>query len=146
MQAELKPESLLELRIPSKPDRLCLVRALVKRVAENAGCSEGLTERLVVAINEACMNVIQHAYKGDEAGEMVLEILNNGSQLVFRLKDFAEPIDLQSVRPRELEDIRPGGLGVHFIREIMDDWRLGHLEEGAGNILEMTKKIDAGPR
>lgn len=142
----MNPETLVEVRLPSRPERLCLVRALVKRAAEDAGCSVELTERLVVAVNEACMNVIQHAYKGAGTGEMVLEILNNGSQLVFRLKDFAEPIDLESVRPRPLEEIRPGGLGVHFIREIMDDWRLGHLEEGAGNILEMTKKIDGSSR
>jgi sigma-B regulation protein RsbU (phosphoserine phosphatase) len=142
----LTPDTLLELRIPSKPDRLCLVRVLVKRVAENAGCSDSLTERLVVAVNEACMNVIQHAYKGEETGEMVLEILNKDSQLIFRLKDFARPVDPESIRPRALEDVRPGGLGVHFIREIMDDWHLRHLEEGAGNILEMTKKIDGGPR
>jgi len=146
MQARLSPQSLLELRIPSKADRLCLVRVLVRRAAEEARCSKELTERLVVAVNEACMNVIQHAYKGNGDGEMVLEIINNGAQLVFRLKDFAEPVDLNKVKPRELEDIRPGGLGVHFIREIMDDWHLGHLEAGAGNILEMTKKIDGDPR
>lgn len=138
-------ERLLELRIPSKADRLCLVRALVKRVAESAGCSEGLSEKLVVAVNEACMNVIQHAYKGEGSGEIVLEIFNNGSQLFFRLKDFAAPVDLENIRPRDLEDIRPGGLGVHFIREIMDDWRFCHMEDGAGNVLEMTKKIDGSP-
>ena len=88
------------------------------------------------------MNVIQHAYKGDESGEIVLEILNNGAQLLFRLKDHAAPIDLDSVKPRDLDEIRPGGLGVHFIREIMDDCRMGHLEKGAGNYLEMTKRID----
>lgn len=146
MQGELKGERLLELRIPSKADRLCLVRVLVKRAAETAGCSADLSERLVVAVNEACMNVIQHAYKGDGSGEMVLEILNNGAQLVFRLKDFAEPIDLSKVRSRDLDDVRPGGLGVHFIREIMDDWHLGHLQEGSGNLLEMSKKIDGNPR
>jgi sigma-B regulation protein RsbU (phosphoserine phosphatase) len=146
MQAPLSPETLLELRLPSKADRLCLVRVLVRRVAEEAGCSKELTERLVVAINEACMNVIQHAYKGEGDGEMVLEILNNGSQLVFRLTDFADPVDTKTVVPRKLEDIRPGGLGVHFIREIMDDWHLGPLEEGEGNLLVMTKKIDGCPR
>jgi sigma-B regulation protein RsbU (phosphoserine phosphatase) len=146
MQAALSPETLLELRIPSKAERLCLVRVLVKRAAEDSGCSPDLTERLVVAVNEACMNVIQHAYKGEADGEIVLEILKNDSQLVFRLRDFAEPIDTKTVVPRKLDDIRPGGLGVHFIREIMDDWQLGPLEEGEGNLLVMTKKIDGSPR
>ncbi|MFQ5659852.1 MAG: ATP-binding protein [Gammaproteobacteria bacterium] len=138
----MKPEQLFEIRFSAKPERLCLVRALVKRVAEEVGCNEDLGEKLVIAVNEACMNVIQHAYKGDESGEIVLEIHNNGSQIVFRLLDYAEPVDLDNVNPRELDDVRPGGLGVHFIREIMDGCEMGHLDKGAGNYLEMKKKIN----
>ncbi len=138
----MKPEQLFELRFPAKPERLCLVRALVKRAAEVVGCNEKLGEKLVIAINEACMNVIQHAYKGNDSGEIVLEIHNNESQILFRLMDYAEPVDLDSVKSRDLEDVRPGGLGVHFITEIMDDCKRGHLEKGVGNYLEMKKKID----
>jgi anti-sigma regulatory factor (Ser/Thr protein kinase) len=141
MQNTVKAEKLFELRFPSKPDRLCLVRALVKRSAELLGCCDELTDKLVIAINEACMNVIQHAYKLEDSGEIILEILNNGSQIAFRLTDHAELIDLEKVEPRDLEDVRPGGLGVHFIREIMDDCDMGHLQNGEGNYLEMTKTI-----
>lgn len=141
MQAGLNAERVLELRFPARPDRLCVVRALVRAAAETAGCSKQVSERLVIALNEACMNVIQHAYKDSEAGEIVLEILNNGAQLLFRLTDFAAPIDLGTVAPRDLDDLRPGGLGVHFIREIMDSIEMGHLEGQSGNYLEMTKII-----
>lgn len=137
----MKAEQLFEIRFPAIPERLCLVRALVKRTVEVVGCSEDLGEKLVIAVNEACMNVIQHAYKGNDSGEIILQILNNKSQIVFRLMDFAEPIDLDSVKPRRLDEVRPGGLGVHFIREIMDDCEMGHLEKGTGNYLEMRKKI-----
>jgi sigma-B regulation protein RsbU (phosphoserine phosphatase) len=114
---------------------------LVKRVAELAGCDTELSDKLVIAVNEACMNVIKHAYKGDYSGEIILEIHNNAGSLLFRLLDHADPVDLDSVKPRDLEDIRPGGLGTHFIREIMDECNMGHLEGGAGNYLEMIKKI-----
>jgi anti-sigma regulatory factor (Ser/Thr protein kinase) len=134
-------QHLFELRFPALPDRLSLVRALTRRASEQAGCREELTEQLVLAINEACMNIIQHAYKGNGRGEIVLEIFNNGGQLRFRLQDFAEPVDLDSVKPRDLDELRPGGLGTHFIREIMDDWKMGHLEGGRGNFLEMVKRI-----
>ncbi len=133
--------SLLELHFSADPNRLCLVRALVKRAAEIVGCSHDLTENLVIAVSEACMNVMEHAYKGDYSGEIVLEIHNNDNCLLFRVKDYAEPIDLESVKPRDLDDIRPGGLGTHFIQEIMDECDMGHLEGGAGNYLEMIKKI-----
>lgn len=137
----MQAEQLFEIKFPARPDRLCLVRALVKITAEVVGCNEELREKLVIAVNEACMNVIQHAYKGNDTGEIILQILNEDTQLVFRLLDYAEPIDLDSVKSRKLEDVRPGGLGVHFIREIMDDCKMGHLESGEGNYLEMKKKI-----
>jgi anti-sigma regulatory factor (Ser/Thr protein kinase) len=141
MQNAVSSEKLFELHFPSKPERLCLVRALVKRSAEVLGCCEELADKLVIALNEACMNVIQHAYNFDDSGEIMLEILNNDSQVVFRLTDRAKLIDLEKVNPRDLEDVRPGGLGVHFIREIMDECDMGHLPNGEGNYLEMTKTI-----
>ena len=135
-------EKLFEIRFLAKPERLSLVRALVKETTENIGCSKDLTEKLVIAVNEACMNIIQHAYKGDESGEIIFEMSNNEKELYFRLIDYAEPIDLGSVKPRDLNDIRPGGLGTHFIAEIMDEHDMGHLDEGKGNYLEMKKKIN----
>ena len=135
-------EKLLEMRIPAQAGRLGLVRAVVKRAAETAGCSADLGEQLVIAINEACMNVIQHAYGKNGTGDMVLEIFRNGAQIRFRLVDFAAPVDLDKVKSRNLEDIRPGGLGVHFISEIMDEFKMGHLQDGSGNFLEMKKFID----
>ncbi len=137
----MKPEKLLELRFQASADRLCLIRPLVKRVAEVVGCQCDLADQLVLAVNEACMNVIQHAYKGDQSGEIILEILNNKKKLMFRLKDFAAPVDLDSIKPRDLDDIRPGGLGTHFIHEIMDECEMGHLEDRQGNYLQMIKKI-----
>lgn len=134
-------EQLFEIRFPAKPERLCLVRALVKRAAEVCGCGEDLGEKLVIAVNEACMNVIQHAYKEEEQGEIIMQINNNDSQILFRIMDFAKPVDLSRVESRDLKDVRPGGLGVHFIREIMDDYKMGHLEQGMGNYIEMKKNI-----
>ena len=135
-------EKLFQIRFLAKAERLCLVRILVKEMAQSVGCCVDLSEKLVIAVNEACMNIIQHAYKGDESGEIVFEMLNNEKELYFRLIDYAEPIDLGSVKPRDLNDIRPGGLGTHFIAEIMDEHDMGHLDEGKGNYLEMKKKIN----
>ena len=135
-------EKLFEIRFQAKAERLCLIRALVKEIAENFGCKKELSEKLVIAVNEACMNIIQHAYKGDESGEIIFEMLNNERELCFRFTDYADPIDLSSVKPRDLDDIRPGGLGTHFIAEIMDEYNIGHLDGGRGNYLEMKKKYN----
>lgn len=141
MLFEVVMETLFEIRFPAKADRLCMIRSMIRHTAELSGCSPELCDRLVFAVNEACMNVIQHAYQENERGEIVLEMLNNEGQLHFRLLDYADPIDLEQVKPRDLDNIRPGGLGTYFINEIMDACDRGHLEEGRGNYLEMIKKI-----
>jgi anti-sigma regulatory factor (Ser/Thr protein kinase) len=88
------------------------------------------------------MNIIQHAYRGQDDGQFMLEVGRTKQALCFRLEDYAKPVDLESIRPRNLDDIRPGGLGVHFIREIMDSYHMGHLADARGNFLEMTKNIE----
>ena len=137
----MKTEQIFALRFRAQPERLSPMRALVRRAAESFGCTAPVCDNVVIAVNEACMNVIQHAYRGDGSGEIALEIRNNGSQVIFRLEDQADPVDLDRVQPRDLDDLRPGGLGVHFIREIMDHCEMGHLEQGRGNWLEMRKAI-----
>ncbi|MAS82969.1 MAG: serine/threonine protein phosphatase [Legionellales bacterium] len=137
----MSEDMLSEIRFPAKAERLCEVRALVKKRAKEVGCCSEVTDELVIAVNEACMNVIQHAYKGDESGEVLLQIISDDVKIHFRIEDYANPIDLDSVEPRDLDDLRPGGLGTHFINEIMDECDRGYLEGENGNYLEMTKKI-----
>tara|TARA_B100001964_G_scaffold152021_1_gene167265 strand:- start:3173 stop:3610 length:438 start_codon:yes stop_codon:yes gene_type:complete len=137
------PEKLFEIYFQAIPERLSVIRVLVKEVAEGFGCDKELSDKLVIAVNEACMNVIQHAYKFDSSGKIFFKIhkQDQTSTLFFELVDNAEPIDLDSVKPRDLDDIRPGGLGTHFIREIMDGYDMGHLDDGKGNYLKMEKTV-----
>lgn len=137
----MRSERLLRLRFPAEPGRLRAVRELARSSLERVGLKGECADQVIIALNEACMNVIQHAYKGDPSGEIVLEILNNGDELEVLLTDFAEPVDPASFKPRNLEELRPGGLGTHFIHECMDDWALGHLDGECGNVLRMRKKI-----
>ena len=137
----MNSDAVLRLRFCCEPERLKTVRARVRQAAESSGCCEKVTAELVIAVNEACMNIMQHAYKGDSSGEIILEILNNGEELEFHLKDLAAPVDTSNIKPRDLEELRPGGLGTHFIQEIMDDCVYGHLDGGRGNYLLMKKKI-----
>jgi sigma-B regulation protein RsbU (phosphoserine phosphatase) len=138
----MRPGVLLELRFNADPGQLKAVREKIQEAAERLGCERKFVSDLVIAVNEACMNVIQHAYGGDPAGEIELEIINNGTELVVNLRDFAPPIDPNKVRPRNLDELRPGGLGTHFIRELMDDCVYGHLDDQSGNVLRMRKKLN----
>jgi sigma-B regulation protein RsbU (phosphoserine phosphatase) len=134
--------SMLELRFNSDPKKLRMVRERVQEVAEEYGCSKKLISDLVIAINEACMNIMQHAYKGEKSGEILLQIQKKSGDVQVLLTDFADPIDPKGIRPRDLADVKPGGLGTYFIQEIMDECTYGHLDNMAGNYLKMRKKIN----
>ncbi|MGY8815918.1 MAG: ATP-binding protein [Gammaproteobacteria bacterium] len=142
MQQHVEKDILFELRLPAKADRLALVRAVVQRAVETAGCDDSLGQKLVIAVNEACMNIIQHAYHGVNDGKFELAVWKDVNMLYFRLTDQADHIDLNSVKSRDLDDIKPGGLGIHFISEIMDDFKIGHLQGDNGNYMEMIKTIE----
>ncbi len=139
----MSAEPLLALRFAADPAGLKVVRTRVQEALAGAGCVGKHSAEIVIAVNEACMNVIQHAYKGDSSGEIILEIHNNGDELEFCLTDFAAPVDCDSIKPRPLDEVRPGGLGTHFIREIMDDCVYGHLEGASGNFLRMRKRLES---
>ena len=130
-----------KIRFPARPYQLKQVRFIVHNAMRNTDLPPIDIDRVVLAVNEACMNIIQHGYKQNETGEIILEIFKNSEEIVFRLTDFAPPVDKCSIKGRDLKDVRPGGLGVHFICESMDDIKYLHLPEGTGNILEMTKKF-----
>jgi len=134
-------ECLTELRFAARAEHLQDLRAAVRTAARQRGCDEKLTEQLTLAVNEAAMNIIQHAYRGLPTGEIILEILNNDTALVFRLLDFAAPVNCATLKPRALDDIRPGGLGLHLIRAVMDEVVYLPPPPGVGNLLQMTKHI-----
>lgn len=132
---------LLELRFPADPTRLKMVREQVQLATGQLPCPKKLLADIVIAVNEACMNIMEHAYKGDRSGEIVLQINNNGEDLEVVLTDFAAPVDFACIKPRPLDELRPGGLGTHFIRQIMDECDYAHLQGAAGNVLRMTKRL-----
>jgi sigma-B regulation protein RsbU (phosphoserine phosphatase) len=136
-----KPKRLADIRIPSSADQLHGLREEVKKVLEKQGCEQDIINNVVLGVNEACMNVIQHAYGEGHSGEIILEILDVQGELVFRLTDFADTVDKSCIKPRDLDDIRPGGLGVHIINEVMDKIEYLDPPNGVGNVLEMKKNI-----
>ena len=96
---------------------------------------------MVIAVDEALQNVIRHAYGGSPDGVIDITIRRSSNRLIVLIRDYAETIDVAKVKPRDLNDIRPGGLGTHFMRETMDEVEFLISPEGGGNLLRMTKQI-----
>ena len=134
-------ERLVSLTIPSQPARLRLVRAAVSEAAKICGCNENCVRDIVLAVDEACQNVIRHAYGGEPDNEICIDVRRSADEIVFDIMDFAEPVDQSRIKPRSLEEIRPGGLGTHFINECMDQVEYPPPPRGVGNLLRMVKRI-----
>jgi len=147
--AEEALEVLVESRVPARADRLKLLRGGVRAAARMCGLDDGTAQNVVLAVDEACQNVVVHGYAGRPAGapegEIVLTLARCADGLLVRLRDFAPPVDADRIRPRDLADLRPGRLGSHFIREIMDAAAYRPAPEGHGNVLEMVKRKDPRP-
>lgn len=136
-------EKLLEFQFPAKSEYLCVLRNKLREVIGPCSPSEDMLNCIILAVGEACMNIIEHAYCGDDAGDIIIEIEKQGDDMVFRLTDFAHRKTRQEeMKSRPLEEVRPGGLGCHIINEIMDEVKLIKCKTECGNVLQMIKKID----
>ena len=140
MGAPDKDEKLLSLRFPARPDQLQRVRKAVRKHVKACGCSAESTGDIVLAVDEVCQNIFRHAYRGAE-GAIELEIEQRGEDLVLSLRDFAPETDPRKVKPRDLDDVRPGGIGTHLIRKVMDDAGFVPPPSGGGHLFRMVKRI-----
>ena len=111
----------VDLTIPSDPKYMKLVRGLVAAAAEVVGFERPDVNCLCLAVDEACTNIIRHAYDGDHSQKIEIRLGIYTDHIDVKLRDYGRKTDPAKIKPRELHDIRPGGLGVHFIREIMDE-------------------------
>jgi anti-sigma regulatory factor (Ser/Thr protein kinase) len=126
------------LDVPTDPASLFLVRCVVKRLAERLEFPEEEGARMVLAVDEACTNIIRYAYGDGEEGRITLTFVVQPNALEIDVRDFGTPADPETFKPRDLADIRPGGLGIHFIRSVMD--RVAYLSPpDGGTLLKLVK-------
>jgi sigma-B regulation protein RsbU (phosphoserine phosphatase) len=143
-KAEAKSDFLFGLTIPAEADRLKLMRPALGAAGRAAGFSEDEIADLELAASEAVENIILHAYGEGHPGDITLAVHRLDDGLMLRIRDFAPKVDQAMVKPRPLDEIRPGGLGTHFIRAVMDDATFIPLPDGEGNLLELVKRRKKG--
>ncbi len=134
-------ESLFTHRFAAKTENLRQLREWVRDISLAQGMSEQRTEQVIIGVNEACMNIIEHAYK-HSAGDILLGISRDQDSIIYELTDFAQPMDCAKIKSRKLEDIRPGGLGVYFIQAVMDEVEYIPGAVGMGNRICMRVNIN----
>ena len=138
----------LEIRICAEPSNLCVVRAAVRKAIEVAGLGEQEIDGVALALDEALSNVIQHGYGGACSKPIIVKLnrlagsTNKAGGVELIVRDFGEQVDPSNIKSRDLEEIRPGGLGVHIIRSVMDEVEYSCPNDG-GMQLRMVKYISS---
>jgi len=119
---------LLKLEMRSNPEALSLVRATLERAAEALNFHSVERRAIVRSVDEALANVMRHAYEGKSGLPIVVTFRRLYRQnpqacegIEVLLEDEGVAVNPSKLKGRPLEDIRPGGLGLHFIRQSMDE-------------------------
>jgi len=124
------------------------VREFVGQAAQSSGLNDAAVYAVQLAVDEAFSNIIEHAYNGEceEKIECTCQIMASG--LVITLRDCGKPFDPTAIPDPdldvELENRDIGGLGLYFIRNLMDEVSFSFaLEADSGkqcNVLRMIKR------
>jgi len=119
------------------------VRTFSRDVFEKINLPQDQKDELVLAIAEAAQNIVKHGYKGVEstADRMEIKISLKDGNLEIGFFDKGKPVVPENIQHRKLDDIKPGGLGTFFIKQIMDGAVFKKDQKGWINHLILTKKI-----
>ena len=111
----------IKLSIPGDPKYLGLVRKVLQELLDSHDVPASTARRLILCVDEACANIIKHSYQGscDEPIEATFFIEKNDFKVEIR--DYGKQCDISNIKPRCLDELKPGGLGTHFMNEIMDE-------------------------
>jgi len=136
-------EQLIKLQFCAECNELQCVRDTIRTALTEKNIPEDFIEEVALAVDEACANIVQHAQKDNikYTGDIILEIFHNPYEVTITLTDFADPVDTSQCKSRKLDEVRPGGLGLHFMHELMDKVQFLETNSKIGNILEMKKKL-----
>jgi len=137
----------ITLNMCANPEYLSVARAAVRAVTNAVGIEKEDAEAMTVAVVEAITNVIKHSYGGPcekpiviKLGKIKCDEKTDALEIVIR--DFGKQVDPEKIKSRDLDDVRPGGLGVHIMQSAMDKIEFAHAGD-CGMQLRMVKYINS---
>jgi serine/threonine-protein kinase RsbW len=130
------------LTIESRTERLIAVREFISGAARECGFGEEDISKIALAVDEACTNIIKHAYKYDPNESITVTVSTRNGAFEVAIRDSGRdfhPETISTPDMREyLEHYRRGGLGVYLMRSLMDKVEYD-IRPGVANIVRLTK-------
>ena len=130
------------LRVPSQTDNLELIREFVSKIAAKVGFGEDDINKIELAIDEACTNVVKHAYTGKKGNSIGIAIKLDYDRFIVIVTDTGKGFDISKIRTPDMKEylaeMRVGGLGLYLIHSLMDEVHFD-LHPGIKNEVKMVK-------
>lgn len=135
------------LTVQAKLERLSQIVDFVSQAAADAGFDADDTFHIQMAVDEACTNVVEHAYGGSGRGDIAVTcVIDAARGLRIEIRDRGKPFNPNSVPmpnsiqgASDVDQLSAGGLGIYFMRKLMDLVEF-HFDERQGNLLVMEKR------
>ena len=127
------------LSVPSHPKYLYVIRSALYPLVLDAGFSKKEASKIILAVDEASSNIIKYAYEGDHTKTITLTVTVDARRVAIRLEDSGKQVDVSTIAPRKLDDVRPGGLGTHFMGTVFDTVEYD-TTRGTGTVLTLVKE------
>ncbi|MGE5353746.1 MAG: ATP-binding protein, partial [Acidobacteriota bacterium] len=109
----------------STTDNLALIRDFTKSAAQKCGFTEETIDKIALAVDEACTNVIKHAYKYSPEGDIIVNISINNNKMTVSITDHGTNFDPSLVPEPDVKKYyrqhKIGGLGIYLMRKLMDE-------------------------
>ncbi|MGN7942537.1 anti-sigma B factor RsbW [Metabacillus sp. 22489] len=139
----------IEMKIPAKPEYVGIIRLTLSGIASRMGYSYDEIEDLKIATSEACTNAVQHAYKHDEGGDIVVGFGLYEDRLEVIIADDGNSFDFEQVKSElgpfsassPIDQLPEGGLGLYLMETLMDEVR---ILDKSGVTVFMIKYLSEG--
>lgn len=116
-----QPIAIKELRVTSSKQNISLIRNELDRITAEMGFEPEDQFNIKLAVNEAQANVVEHAYRGSEKGEIIFKFMVFPNRLEILIKDFGKGMDQKTIKgEKHLDELEGSGLGVYLIHTLMD--------------------------
>ena len=134
----------LTLRLPAVLENVPVVMDRIIEAAARVGLDESTLQQIRLVVDEACANVVTHAYEGMEPGDMEITCAHSSQACMIQVRDWGQGFALECVPIPDLDcsldERNLGGLGLFLIRHFMD--RVEYSRDAkSGNVLTMIKKL-----
>ena len=141
-------ERTFSLHVPSSTENLSMIRDFVKSIGLQSGMGDMDVARLELAVDEACANVMEHAYDADDTKEVSIRAIVDDASVQIEVIDSGKGFDPAAVEQLKLEELvsakRTGGLGMRLMKSFMDEVHY-EMKTGVKNELKMVKWLHKTP-